>query len=241
MNNKNIRNTWDTFMKDYKQYFISNEELWTNNLTKLKRFIDLNKRKPKDTKNIEKMLGRWLATQLKHRKTEKKIMLNKDIRNVWDIFVKDYNQYFLSNKELWTNNLTKLKGFIDLNKRRPNDKKETEKLLSMWLSTQLKHRKIEKYIMLNENTRDVWDSFIKDYNQYFLSNEELWTNNLTELKTFIDLNKRKPYKKINTEKMLNIWLTTQLKQRKIEKYIMLNENIKNTWDDFIKDYNKYFD
>ena len=95
--------------------------------------------------------------------------------------------------------------------------------------------------MLNENTRDVWDSFIKDYNQYFLSNEELWTNNLTELKTFIDLNKRKPYKKINTEKMLNIWLTTQLKQRKIEKYIMLNENIKNTWDDFIKDYNKYFD
>ena len=58
--------------------------------------------------------------------------------------------------------------------------------------------------MLNENIRGLWDSFIKDYNLYFFSNEELWTNNLTKLKTFIDLNDRKPYKKINTGKMLNI-------------------------------------
>ena len=27
-----------------------------------------------------------------------------------------------------------------------------------------------------------------------MSNEELWTNNLTELKAFIDLNKRRPIK-----------------------------------------------
>ena len=105
-------------------------------------------------------------------------MLNEDIKDLWDSFIKDYQQYFLSNEELWTNNLTELKTFIDLNKRRPSDKKETEKILGGWLKTQLDNRKAKKQIMLNEDIRSMWDSFIKDYQQYFISNEELWTNNL---------------------------------------------------------------
>ena len=167
MLDEDIRGLWDIFIKDYEQYFISNEELWTNNLTELKAFIDLNKRRPTYNKETEKVMYSWVSTQLVNRKAKKQIMLDEDIRGLWDIFIKDYQQYFMSNEELWTNNLTELKAFIDLNKRRPSEGKETEKVLGGWLGTQLSNRKAKKQIMLNEDIRSMWDSFIKDYQQYF--------------------------------------------------------------------------
>ena len=242
MLNEDIRNSWDNFIKDYNQYFISNEELWTNNLSELKIFIDLNGRRPFVSKEAEKVLCRWLNTQLTNRKAEKNVMLNEDIRGLWDGFIKDYEQYFVSNEELWANNLTELKAFIDLNKRRPSDKKESEKVLGSWVSNQLTNRKAEKNNMLSEDIRGSWDSFIKDYEQYFLSNEELWINKLTELKAFIGLNKRRPtqHSKKETEKVLGRWVSTQQENRKTEKKIMLNEDIRGSWDSFIKDYQQYF-
>ena len=100
MFNENIRGLWDIFIKDYEQYFILNKELWINNLDSLKSFIDLNERQPSKIKEteIEKILSRWLAVQLANRKTKKKIMSNKDIVNIWDIFIKDYKQYFFQMK-----------------------------------------------------------------------------------------------------------------------------------------------
>ena len=239
MNNENIRNIWDSFIKDYKKYIISNEELWNNNLTELKTFIDLNKRRPSIYKKTEKVIGKWLSHQLINIKNKRNIMINEDIRNTWNHFIKDNNQYFISNRELWNNNLTELKIFIDLNKRKPSICKGTEKMLGIWLSAQLQNRKTEKKIMINEDIRNIWDRFIKDNNQYFMSNKELWYNNLTELKIFIDLNKRKPSTYKGTEKMLGIWLSTQLQNRKTEKKTMINEDIRNAWDRFIKDNNQY--
>ena len=240
MLNADVKNTWDSFVKDYKQHFISNKELWTNNLTNLKSFIDLNKRRPYEGKETEKVLSRWLYTQLKNRKAKKDIMHNEDIIDLWDSFIKNYEQYFLSNEELWTSKLDELKSFIDLTERKPSLIKETEKVLYSWMNTQLKNRKIEKQIMLNTDIRNTWDNFIKNYEQYFLSNEELWNNNLIELKTFIDLNERRPNKKKKTEKTLGSWLCTQLGNRKAEKDIMHNEDIRGSWDSFIKNYKQYF-
>ena len=189
--------------------------------------MQLNKRKPKEQNDTEKMLYTWLNLQRNNNNKKIKIMLNKNIKYLWDNFIKDYNQYFLSNEELWTNNLTELKSFIDLNKRRPNIKKDSEKMLGKWLANQFANKKAEKSSMLNENIRNSWDNFIKDYKQYFISNEELWTNKLTELKIFIDLNKRRPLEKKMIEKVLTSWLSTQIKNRKTEKQIMLNEDIRN--------------
>ena len=242
MLNENVKNSWDTFIKDYGQYIMSNEELWTNKLTKLKTFIDLNKRRPNKRKETEKVLGIWLDNQLNNRKTKKQIMLNEYIRSLWDSFIKNYKQYFISNEELWINKLTELKAFIGFNKQRPSQvsKKETEKGLSLWLANQLTNRKAKKEIMLNEDIKGLWNSFIKDYQQYIMSNEELWTNNLDELKTFIDLNKRRPNRGKETEKVLGSWLANQLTNRKKEKKIMSNEDVKKLWDSFIKDYQQYF-
>ena len=240
MLNDDIRSLWDNFIKDYEHYFISNEELWTIKLDELKSFIDLNERRPSDIIKTEKALASWLGNQLNNRKTEKYNMLNEDIRGLWDSFIKDYKQYFISNEELWTIKLDELKSFIDLNERRPSDIKDTEKVLGKWLSHQLDNFKKKQHIMLSEDIRSLWDSFINDYEQYFVSNEESWTIKLDELKAFINLNERRPNKNKETEKVLGIWLTNQLVKRKAKKEIMSNEDVKNTWDNFIKDYKQYF-
>ena len=46
----------------------------------------------------------------------------------------------------WNDKLTELKKFIDLNGRRPSNKKETEKVLGLWLSCQLNNIKTEKIL-----------------------------------------------------------------------------------------------
>ena len=130
----------------------------------------------------------------KRKNTEKSVYVLSETpqkRNKKEI-VKNDNQYLMSSEKLWTNNLDELKSFIDLNERRPIYNKGTEKVLGAWLGNQLRNRKVEKNIMFNEDIRRLWDSFIKDYQQYFISNEELWTNKLTELKSFIDFNKTIP-------------------------------------------------
>ena len=163
----------------------------------------------------------------KRKNTEEYVLFRTQIKRNRHIslFEIEYGQYFISNEELWTNNLTELKTFIDLNERRPSRSKETEKVLGIWLNNQLDNRKAKKNSMLNEDIINMWDSFIKDYQQYFISNEELWTNKLTELKTFIDLNKRRPIYNKKTENVLYMWLSTQLSIRKTEKQIMLNKSI----------------
>ena len=225
-------------VKNDNQYFLSNEELWINKLTEIKVFIDLNERRPSQIKKTEKVLSGWLCNQLKNRKAKKNIMLNANIRSLWDSFIKNYKQYFLSNEELWISKLDELKSFIDLTEQKPSLIKE--KVLNLWMNTQLKNRKTEKQIMLNADIRNTWDNFIKNYKQYFLSNEELWNNNLIELKTFIDLNERRPNNNKKTEKVLYAWLYYQLINRKTNKQIMLNEDIRNIWDSFLKDYEQYF-
>ena len=240
MLNDNIRELWDAFIKDYGQHFLSNEELWNNSLTELKKFIDLNKRKPLYSKKTEKQLTSWMCHQVTNRKTETNNMCNIYIKHSWDNFIKDYSQYFILSIELWDNNLTKLKEFIDFNKRKPLNTNIIEKIMALWLNYQLKHRKTKTKVMNNKDIRDVWDIFIKDYKQYFLSNVEIWTNNLIKLTKFIDLNKHKPSSIKKTEKVLYSWLNNQLINRKIEKKIMSNKKIRDVWDTFIEDYKIYF-
>ena len=54
VNNVDIKNIWNNFIKDYKKYLLSHEELWIIKLNKLKNFIDLNKRRPSRINKTEK-------------------------------------------------------------------------------------------------------------------------------------------------------------------------------------------
>jgi len=187
---------------------------WYNYLENVKQFMDKENMRPNSrSKNEdEKKLGRWIGTQLKNYKKGKYIMKDEKIRQSWEEFINDsrYKQYFLSNEEIWYNNLENVKQFMDKEHIRPNsmNKNEDEKKLGIWLGTQLNNYKKGTYIMKDEKIKQSWEEFINDsrYKQYFLSNEEIWYNYLENVKQFMDKEHMRPnsMSKNEEEKKLGI-------------------------------------
>lgn len=53
MKYEKIRTEWDLFIENHKEYFKSDEELWNENLDKVKKYIKDNNKRPSTTdKNI---------------------------------------------------------------------------------------------------------------------------------------------------------------------------------------------
>jgi superfamily II DNA or RNA helicase len=105
MKNEEIYNKWTDFVNDdkYKQYFISNEDLWINKLNEVVNYMNTNNKRPSEhdkNKNV-KQLGAWIGTQLQCYKKKEYIMKNEEIYNKWTDFVNDdkYKEYFISNEE----------------------------------------------------------------------------------------------------------------------------------------------
>ena len=254
MKDKNIRNVWYEFINDdkYQEYFISTEEEWYTNLEKVKEYIDTyNKRPTKDNKDIIiKQLGNWVCAQKKNFNEKSKIMKNKDIYNIWYEFINNdkYQKYFLGNEELWYDNLNKVKDYIDKYKKRPTsiNKDITIKQLGTWITIQTRNFNKKLYIMKNENIYNIWYKFTNDseYKEYFISNKELWYNNLEKVKDYINTYKKRPsqHKKDITIKQLGNWIGNQSIGFKKKIEIMKDENIYNTWYEFINDskYQEYF-
>ena len=101
MKDENVKKLWEHFINDenYKQYFLSNEDEWNQNLNKVKEYIDNNKKRPsEDSKNNDiQKIGRWINKQTKSYKLKKYIMLNNpEIYKLWTDFINDetYKQYF---------------------------------------------------------------------------------------------------------------------------------------------------
>ena len=162
-----IQSKFDSFIERYSDLFLSDEEIWNNNLQKTIDFIDENGKRPNSNSKIpsEKFLGQWICNQLNSRDKCIQIMSNSMIRDKWDEFVRTYSELFLSNEEIWNNNLQKTIDFIEENGRRPIQKSKipSEKVLGQWISTQLKNRKKCTHIMKDEKIREIWDKFAADY------------------------------------------------------------------------------
>jgi superfamily II DNA or RNA helicase len=100
MKTLDIYDKWTEFINSplYLKYFLSNEEEWNNNLDKVKKYIDENKKRPSnhDKNKDVKCLGRWIQTQTKNYKNKYQIMTNKDIYDKWTEFInnQDYSKYF---------------------------------------------------------------------------------------------------------------------------------------------------
>ena len=101
MSNNNIRKEWEEFITNekYKEYFISNDDKWFNNLKLVKKYIDENNKRPSERdKNKEiKVLGKWLSKQITNYQKKTYIMSNNNIRKEWEEFITDYQEYFLNN------------------------------------------------------------------------------------------------------------------------------------------------
>ena len=242
MNNEHIRIKWENFINEY---FLTSDEIWNNNLNKVKLYIKNYNCKPsrynKD-KDIKK-LGLWIINQQKKYKNNiidsflhTDLQKNNNI-NKWEQFINEYSDYFLNNDELWNNNLEKVKNYIKENKCRPSNsnKDNNIKSLGIWMSNQHIHYKNNKFIMKNNNIKIKGEEFINEYKEYFLSNEELLNNKLEQVISYIKENNHKP--SINSKgKKLNFWIYTQQKNYKSNKFIMKNNNIRIIWEEFIKKY-----
>ena len=175
MKDENIRKMWEEFIGNdkYKKYFLSNEEIWKDNLEKIKEYIDQNKKKPSSTDKNEdiRSLGQWLCNQLTNYKNNEHIMKDENIRKMWEEFTSDerYKEYFLSNEEIWKDNLEKIKEYIDKYKKRPSDKDKDIKYIGKWLYSQTQNYKNNEHIMKDENIRKMWEEFIGNdkYKKYF--------------------------------------------------------------------------
>jgi len=125
MSNPEIYKKWTEFINDekYKMYFISNEEIWNSNLDELKKYIDINNKRPSEesNNNYVKKLGRWTSHQNKTYTKKKEIMSNPEIYNIWTEFINDqkYLEYFISNEDKWNNYLEEIKKYIESNNQLP--------------------------------------------------------------------------------------------------------------------------
>jgi superfamily II DNA or RNA helicase len=241
MKNKKIYNIWSEFInnKNYIDYLCITK-IWSNKLQILKDYININKKLPTETLNLN--LNKWLLNQHTSYKTNK--MKNIEIYNKFKEFIEDekYKELFLTDEEKWLNKFQKLKDYIDINNKRPTEKNNNLDIikLSRWVSDQQRYYKNKIITMKNKEKYDMWSEFINNikYKKYFLNNTEVWLNKLKELKKFIDLNNAKPIQKITIGK----WLANQHKNYKNQSDSMNNIENYNKWTEFINDdkYKTYF-
>ena len=240
----------DNDTKVLNQLFVKVTEFkrvsWDEKLGMVKKYIDENGKRPSNRDNHEKIkqIGKWISTQITNYKKKTYIMKNQDIRKKWENFIKEYEQYFISNEENWNNQLSELKKYIDENGKRPSDHDKNEKIkqMSNWTSHQNTNYKKKTQIMKNQDIRTKWEDFIEEYKEYFISNEENWNNQLSELKKYIDENNKLPSTIDKNEKIKQIgtWTSNQITNYKKKTYIMKDKEIRTKWEDFIEEYQEYF-
>ncbi|AYV79177.1 MAG: superfamily II helicase [Faunusvirus sp.] len=176
---------------------------------KVKGWIELNKRIPSImSKNIiEKQLGKWCSNRRQDKRNNKlsneKIKLLENISNYWYWEKYDaFNDIFIE-----------LKIWIDTDKRIPSAMSENivEKQLGIWCYTRRQDKKKGK---LNDIKIQQLESLPKWYWE-----KDPFNGNLTELKAWIDTDKRIPSQKSknNIEKKLGFWCSKRRQEYKAGK------------------------
>ena len=102
--NKNLKILWGSFINNpkYKQYFLSNEDVWVNTLDKVKEYMDNFEKRPSSKNNNKEIsfLGSWVINQYSNKN---RIMKNIEIIKKWELFINDpkYKEYLLSSEDSW--------------------------------------------------------------------------------------------------------------------------------------------
>ncbi len=220
-----IRKMWDEFIKEY---MMSNSNDWDERLQMLKDYMDTNKETPSqcDEDYEIRRLALWLSRQKQYYKTKN---MKEEYLLKWEEFIDSHGHYILSSEEEWYIKLHILKKYINENQEKPRQKSH---FLGNWLYMQQQYYKSNRYNMKHDRVREKWEEFNRDYKKYLVPTE-VWNCKLVALKSFIDKNNKLPPK--NCE--LYNWIKTQQKNNRNKR---LKEEYKALWNDFVREYNKYF-
>lgn len=243
MKNLEIYNLWSEFKEKYKLYYSSNEENWYGKLERVKKYMDANKCRPSQTAGDEdvRKLGYWITAQLQRFKTKSD---NIKKQETWEQFYEQYKEYFRSIDDIWNEHFEKVKNYISVNKIRPSkESKDLEtKKIGKWLSHQLENRQEKKGAFSNEDTVVLWDTFIEENKEIFLSPKEKWIRSYNEYKKYIDEKKKKPSKRSKDpyEASLDRWFCNQKVFLKKGKGELANTpELMPIWESFLKEYHEY--
>ena len=171
-------------------------------------------------------------------------MKETDIYDIFTNFLTKYNDHFLDNKTLWLNKLSEVESFINKHGYKPSEhsKNNDVKTLGAWIGTQQQQYKNKLQIMKETDIYDMYTNFLTQYNDHFIDNKTIWLNKLSEVETYINKHGCRPSEsnKINDTKTLGTWLSQQQQNYKNKTNIMKDQDIYNTYSQFLKKYSKYF-
>ena len=244
MKNQSIRKEWENFTKKYYLLFLSNEEIWMNTFADVTEYVVKNEKWPSShsTELKIKSMGQWVSDQKKNFSKSLTIMQNKPIRKEWEDFMIKYPKLFLSNEEIWMNTFANVTEYVVKNGELPSEYNKDLKIKQMghWLSNQ--QFKYSKNLLKNAAIKTEWEDFTKKYPKLFLSNEEIWMNNLSQVNDYVLKNGKLPtsQNKDVSIKRLKPWLTNQKTNYVKSQYIMQNKTIRKEWEDFMIKYPKLF-
>lgn len=240
MRNNNIKKIWEEFVNEYEHLFMSNTEIWINNLKLLEEYINVHKELPSDYSKDPNILkiARWKNTQKNNFKNTSNIMKeDENIKNIWEKFVNRNINLFINNEEKWFNNLREIEEYIQIYKQLPNhtNKDENTRYLAGWISVQKENYKLNKQIMTNEEIRKKWEELVNKYQEVFKSNEDIWKDNLNMLKQYTNIHNKLPTSCNQDEniKYLGLWVRNQTRNFDKKQNIMKNDEIRTLWEEFI--------
>lgn len=247
MENEEYYQMWNNFITDnkYYKYFISDNTKFIQHIIDVKKYIELNKKKPTDCKvnKVQNHLSHWLGNQNQKYKNNK---MKKEEKELWHEFINDYNTYFLTEEQIWMNNFNETKKYIDVNNVRPTKESDNVEIkkMGMWLSHTLQIYKKKTGVM---KTTEIYDTFVNftndnNYKKYFTNDDELWFCSFEGLKSYINNHNDIPKRtsKDNKIKILAEWLH---RQRDNYKNVWKNDDDKyNIWKIFVSDekYKEFF-
>lgn len=242
MKNPDIKQLWCDMKEKYTYLLYDNEEKWLSILNEIKEHLNRHKKRPNEKSDDpkEKFLGNWLTNNLKNNKNISKKSYKYE---EWNNFIKEYQPYLLSKKDLWFDALDKNKLFIDVNKKRPSSKSkdEYERRLGQWFSHELQNYKNNTGFMIDPERKQAFEDFLKNYKIYFITKKDIWYQRLHQTELFIDNFEKRPSdtSKDEYEKMLGNWLQSNLQNYKKNRGILKEKGPRESWNEFIHSYSKY--
>jgi len=248
MSDPNICKKWEEFVDKYQKHFMSNYEHFISMLEEVKKYIDLNNKRPssEDKSKDIKQLGRWLSQQVTNYRNIKYIMTNEEIYNKWTEFInnKRYITYFQSNEEKWNSMLVRVTQYIEKNDKRPvrSDKCKDIQQLGIWIKCQQQNYNNKNNNMSDPNIYKKWKEFVDKYKKHFMSNEEKWNSMLERVIQYIKKNDKRPDQsdKCKYIQQLGNWIIHQQINYNKKNKSMSNPNICNKWKEFVDKYKKHF-
>ena len=189
---------------------------WKKNFNELKEFIGKFNKLPSLKNENEKQLSHWIYDQNHNLKNNQNIMKVPEIKELWNEFTYENKTLFVSNNEVWNNNLQKLENFILSNNRLPTQGSKEDKdtiLLAKWIVRNNDEYNKNEKAMKDETTRSYWIDFKEKYSKFFYEKDDFWNDNITKIENFIKLKNILPVenKSRKEEYDLRIWLKTQIK------------------------------